>query len=184
MVTSVLTGMVQGVEGILIRAEADVSSGLPMMNLFGSLASEAKEGKERVRTALKNTGFSLPASRITINLAPGDIRKSGTSFDLAIAVALFLAMKLIPADSADDILFLGELSLDGSLSPVHGVLPVLIAARKEGCHRCIVPYDNLEEASLLDDMEPRGFFLRRHCFLETLQFKKQRNTGCRKNIFV
>lgn len=157
MVASVATGMVQGVEGILIRIEADISSGLPMMNLFGSLSSEAREGKDRVRTALKNMGIHMPPSRITINLAPGDIRKTGTSYDLGIAVALVAAMGLIAAESAEHILFLGEVSLDGSLLPVYGVLPILKTARDEGYDRCIVPIDNLEEASLLEGMKPLAF---------------------------
>lgn len=157
MVTNVLTGMVQGVEGVLVKVEADVSQGLPMINLFGSISAEVREGKERVRTAMKNIGIHLPPSRITINLAPGDIRKSGTSFDLAIAVALFLVMKLIPLHVTDGILFLGELSLDGTLSAVHGVLPVLKSARNDGCSRCFVPFGNLEEASLLEGMQAVGF---------------------------
>ncbi|MBQ9155699.1 MAG: YifB family Mg chelatase-like AAA ATPase [Eubacterium sp.] len=157
MVTSVLTGMVQGVEGILIQVEADISQGLPMFNLFGSVSSEVKEGKERVRTAMKNSGIHLPPSRISVNLAPGDIRKSGTMFDLAIAVSLLLAMRLIPSDSAQGILFLGELSLDGSLSPVHGVLPIIRTARNEGYHLCFVPEENREEASLLYGMTSVGF---------------------------
>ena len=148
MVARVMTGMVQGVEGLLIKVETDLSQGLPMMNLFGSLSAEVREGKERVRTALKNTGIRLPPDRITINFSPGDIRKNGTSFDLAIAVSLLIVLGLVPEDYAEDILFLGELSLNGDLMPVHGVLPVVKTAYDLGYRRCLVPVDNVEEALL------------------------------------
>ena len=157
MVTRVSTGMVQGIEGIMIMVETDLSTGLPMMNLYGSLAAEVREGKERVRTALKNMGIRLPPDRITINLAPGDIRKNGTSFDLAIAVSLLLALRLLPHGAADGILFLGELSLDGGLLPVHGVLPVVKAACDRGYQSCLVPLGNLEEASLVHGMQVTAF---------------------------
>ncbi len=157
MVARVMTGMVQGVEGLLIKVETDLSQGLPMMNLFGSLSAEVREGKERVRTALKNTGIRLPPDRITINLSPGDIRKNGTSFDLAIAVSLLIVLGLVPEDCAEDILFLGELSLNGDLMPVHGVLPVVKTAYDLGYRRCLVPVDNVEEALLVRGMHVWGF---------------------------
>ena len=129
------------------------------------MSAEVKEAKERVRTALKNSGFRLPPKRIAANLAPADIRKSGTNFDLAIAVGLLAAMGLIAGERVKGILFLGELALDGTLFPVTGVLPLLKAAREKGCISCILPADNLEEASLLSGLRIFGFRHLKEVFL-------------------
>ena len=118
MVAEVLSGMVQGIQGELITVQADISDGLPVFGMTGHLSSEVKEAKERVRTALKNTGYHLPPRRVSVNLAPADVRKSGTCYDLAIAVGILTAMGLISRESVRGILFLGELSLDGMLSPL------------------------------------------------------------------
>lgn len=120
MVAEVLSGMVHGITGEIITVQTDISEGLPMFNVIGYLSAEVKEAKERVRTALKNSGFRLPPKRIAANLAPADIRKSGTNFDLAIAVGLLAAMGLIAGERVKGILFLGELALDGTLFPVTG----------------------------------------------------------------
>ena len=95
MVAEVLCGIVQGVEGQLITVQADVSEGLPVFHMTGSLSGEVKEARERVRTALKNTGFRLPPKRIAVNLAPSDLKKAGTFFDLSIAVALLAALQIL-----------------------------------------------------------------------------------------
>lgn len=128
MVAEVLSGMVQGVHGEIITVQADVSDGLPVFGLTGHLSSEVKEAKERVRTALKNTGCHLPPRRVSVNLAPADVRKSGTCYDMAIAVGIMTAMGLIPQSAVRGIVFLGELALDGMLSPVTGVLAILRTA--------------------------------------------------------
>ncbi len=157
MVAEVMSGMVLGIQGELIKVQTDISSGLPLFNMIGHLSSETREARERVRTALKNTGFHLPPSRISVNLAPADLRKTGTCFDLSIAVGLFLAMNLIPPPAAEGIIFLGELALDGSLSPLAGVLPILKSAAAAGYKTCAVPLKNREEAALLPDMTVLAF---------------------------
>lgn len=158
MVAEVMSGMVHGVQGEMITVQVDISDGMPVFCMIGHLSPEVKEARERVRTALKNTGFRLPPRRISVNLAPADIRKNGTCFDLAIAAGIFVAMGLLPQECTKKIFFLGELALDGSVSPLTGVLPILTAARRAGFSRCIVPAANMEEASLLEDMESLGFW--------------------------
>lgn len=158
MVAEVLSGMVHGIIGEMITVQTDISEGLPMFTVIGYLSAEVKEAKERVRTALKNSGFRLPPKRIAANLAPADIRKSGTNFDLAIAISLLTAMGLIPEERVKGIFFVGELALDGGLSPVTGVLPLLKTARENGCTACILPVDNVEEASLLSGLQIGGFY--------------------------
>lgn len=157
MVAEVLSGMVQGVHGEIITVQADVSDGLPVFGLTGHLSSEVKEAKERVRTALKNTGCHLPPRRVSVNLAPADVRKSGTCYDMAIAVGIMTAMGLIPQSAVRGIVFLGELALDGMLSPVTGVLAILRTAQEAGYHTCVVPPANVQEASLLPEMRVLGF---------------------------
>ncbi|HJC31618.1 MAG TPA: YifB family Mg chelatase-like AAA ATPase [Candidatus Anaerobutyricum faecale] len=157
MVAEVLSGMVQGIQGELITVQADISDGLPVFGMTGHLSSEVKEAKERVRTALKNTGYHLPPRRVSVNLAPADVRKSGTCYDLAIAVGILTAMGLISRESVRGILFLGELSLDGMLSPLTGVLSILKAALEAGCRICVIPLFNVKEASLLPGMKVLGF---------------------------
>ncbi|MBR0382577.1 MAG: YifB family Mg chelatase-like AAA ATPase [Eubacterium sp.] len=148
MVAETLSGMVSGVTGLVIRVQTDISEGLPIMNMIGDLAPEVREAKERVRTALRNTGFHIPPKRIAVNLAPADLRKSGPTFDLAIAVSLLSAMGFVDSDRVAGILFLGELSLDGSLMAVPGVLPLVMAAAAEGIECCGVPAGNYQEAML------------------------------------
>ena len=148
MVAEVKSGMVYGIQGELITVQADISDGLPIFYMIGYLSAEVKEAKERVKTALKNTGFCLPPKRVAVNLAPADRRKAGTCFDLAIAVSLLIAMGMIPGDAAEGVLFLGELALDGTLLSIEGVLPILYCARRHGYHRCVIPMDNVGEAVL------------------------------------
>ena len=146
-----------GMEGVLIRVECDSSSGLPEMSMVGYLGSEVREAKDRVRTALKNTGFQLPPRRITVNLAPADIRKEGTSFDLAVAVALLGSAGLVDlGDLPEKTVFLGELGLDGRLVPVSGVLTMVGAAKAAGFETCVVPKDNAAEGALVEGIRVIG----------------------------
>lgn len=136
------TGCVIGIESRPVLVEADVSNGLPVFDLVGLLSSEVREASQRVRVALKNSGFSLPARRITVNLAPADMRKSGGGFDVAIAVGVLTCCEYLQQDCTKGILFLGELGLGGELRSVKGVIPIVAGACARGIHTCIVPKEN------------------------------------------
>lgn len=142
-----------GIEAVVVQAEADVSDGLPVFDMVGLPASEVKEAKDRVRVALKNSGYLLPAKRITVNLSPADLRKDGTVFDVPIAVAVLTAAGYLSGDNTEDILFVGELSLDGSVNPVNGVLPIVYEAQRQGFQYCMVPFGNFSEAVAIQGIE-------------------------------
>lgn len=156
MYSCIRSGLVHGVEGKMINVEADVSDGLPVFSLVGLLSSEVKEAGERVRNALKNSGFPMQPKHVTVNLSPADIKKAGSGFDLAIAAAVLCAYGYMPAEECGEFLFLGELGLDGMVKPVTGVLPIVDAARKQGITRCIVPCANLGEARLVEKVTVMG----------------------------
>ncbi|QQE76102.1 YifB family Mg chelatase-like AAA ATPase [Brevibacillus composti] len=143
------SGAVHGIEGMIVTVETDIANGLPQFDLVGLGGSAVKESRDRVRAALRNSGFEYPMQRITVNLAPADLRKEGSGFDLAIAMGILLASKQIPKRE-EAILLLGELALDGSLRPVSGVLPTLLQAQKEGFTHVIIPAENAAEARLAD----------------------------------
>lgn len=145
-----------GVSAYSVWVEADIDRGLPSFSMVGSLGSEVRESRERVAVALKNAGFSLPAARITINLAPADVHKEGTAFDLPIAVAILQAMSYFPGENAEKVLFLGELGLGGELKKVRGVLPIVQAAAAEGVKQCIVPSANAGEGAVVPGITVRG----------------------------
>ncbi len=150
MYSKVLSGMTLGIDGMLIDVEADISPGLPVLSLVGYLASSVKEAGERVRTAMKNSNFVLPASRITVNLSPADIKKDGAVYDLAIASAILVSMRIIPEEKLDNVLILGELGLSGEIKPVEGVLPIVHYASKNNIKAVVLPRGNLCEASLVE----------------------------------
>lgn len=152
MYSKVLSGLVRGVEGTLISVETDIHDGLPMMNMVGYLSACVREAGERVRTALRNSDFSLPPKRVTINLFPADIRKEGTAFDLPIAVGILASMGIIPQESIENILILGEMGLDGHVSSVTGILAIVHHAYTQGIRKCIVPSGNSQEAAIIDGM--------------------------------
>ncbi|MBQ6554150.1 MAG: YifB family Mg chelatase-like AAA ATPase, partial [Firmicutes bacterium] len=133
------------------ETEVDISGGFPAFDIVGLPDNAVKESKERVRTALKNIDCEMPSKHVTVNLAPANTKKEGASFDLPIAAGILACMGVI--DSREDIIVLGELSLDGSVRPVDGVLPMLHFAFSQGIKRCIVPLDNAEEAALVKGME-------------------------------
>ena len=137
---------IQGIDGCMIQVEADVSDGLPCFSMVGFLASEVKEAKERVSIAIRNSGFRIPPKKITINLSPADFRKAGTGYDLAIAAAILGALGYFPQEYLEGGMLLGELSLDGTIQPINGVLPMVYTALEHGCNYCIVPADNIKEA--------------------------------------
>ncbi len=147
---------VRGIEGCIVQVEADVSDGLPGFSLVGFLSSEVKEARERVQIGMKNAGFRFPPKKITINLSPADIRKGGTGYDLAIAVSLLAAFGYFSQEFIRKILFIGELSLEGKITEVHGVLPMVYTAYENGMQYCVVPKGNLQEAAVVRGMKSVG----------------------------
>lgn len=166
MVNYVYGSDIAGIEARIIRIEADVSDGLPVFDLVGYLNSAVKEARERVRISIKNMGIRFPAKRITVNLSPANVRKEGTSFDLAIAISLLVAFGHLPVDCVADTLIVGELGLDGSLRPVRGVLAMVLEGRSYGIRRFLVPSPNQCECGLVPDVKVYGV---RH-LTEALQF--------------
>lgn len=142
----------QGLNGLRISIEADVSNGLPGYHFVGYLASEVKESQDRVRTAIRNLGLSLPPKKVTINLSPADVRKEGTAFDLGIAVAILMAHGLLQKEPAEQAVFIGELGLDGRVKEIPGVLALTSLAKQFGFSRIYLPKENLMEASVIKDI--------------------------------
>ena len=143
-------------EGVLVSVEADVSDGLPGFSISGQLASEVRESQDRVRTALKNSGFRLPAKKITVNLSPAGIRKGGTAYDLPIAVAILGAFQVVGTDTLEDSMVIGELGLDGRVKPVSGVLSLAAMAREKGIKRCFLPIENVAEGLVMEGVDMVG----------------------------
>jgi magnesium chelatase family protein len=147
----VRTAALFGLEAVLVYAEVDVSLGFPGLTLVGLPDTSVRESRDRVRTAIRNSGFEYPPTRITVNLAPADVRKVGAGFDLPIALGVLAAGGVLTERSLDDCLVVGELSLDGGIQPARGVLPAVIAARRAGLRRVILPTANAAEAAIVPD---------------------------------
>ncbi len=157
MYSKVYSTALRGVSMEIVSVETDVSDGLPSFEMVGLLNSEVREAKERVRSAIKNTGYLLPPKRITVSLSPADIRKEGSYFDLPIAVGILGSLGLINLKYyEEDILIAGELSLSGEVLSMNGVLPMILAAREKGIRRFIIPKKNAHEGAIVDDIEIYG----------------------------
>lgn len=156
MISKVSTATVYGIDGIKIDVEVDISYGLPAFSIVGLPETSVKESKERVRAAIKNSGFEFPNDRITINLAPADVRKEGSSFDLPIAIGILTAMGIIKEEEIRGYLIAGELSLDGRIRGIRGVLSITMLANKEGYRKIIVPLENGHEASIVRGIQVYG----------------------------
>lgn len=154
--STVLSAAIQGLHVELVHVEADVSNGLPVFHMVGYLSSEVKEASERVRTAIRNSGIQMPARKMVVNLAPATVRKKGASFDLPIALAVLASLGRFSGRQLKDTLVVGELSLDGSVKEVSGVLPMVMRARDAGVTRCILPKQNVQEGALVRGMEILG----------------------------
>ncbi len=150
MFSKVYTAVLRGISCRMISVEADVSEGLPGFSMVGYLASEVREAQDRVRTAMRNSGFVLRPKRIMVNLAPADIRKSGSGFDLPIAMALLAAYRFLPVEKLEGIFFAGELGLDGSICRIPGILGMVREAKRAGFHSCIIPRENAPEGGVID----------------------------------
>ncbi|KOP69206.1 Fis family transcriptional regulator [Bacillus sp. FJAT-18019] len=145
-----------GIDGVVIQVEIDLANGLPQTTIIGLPDSSIRESVERVRAAIKNCGFSYPLQRVTVNLAPADLRKEGSSFDLAIAIGILLTSEQWSFADARQLLIIGELALDGTLRPITGVLPMVEQAKKEGYTGVLLPRENVSEAALITGMEVYG----------------------------
>lgn len=156
MYTKVSSAALRGIDGYPVMVEVDVSDGFPRFDLVGLPDSAVKESIERVRTSIKNSGLDFPYKRITVNLAPADIRKEGPSYDLPIAVGILACMGEIEEKELEKTLILGELSLNGDIRRVTGVLPMIYSAKQEGYTRCIVPSENIQEAAIVRGLQIIG----------------------------
>lgn len=153
MYNQVKSAALVGVEGHMVTVEVDTSPGFPIFQIVGMPDGSVKESSDRVRTAIKNSDYDFPLERITVNLAPAELRKEGAGYDLAIAVGIMLCKEVIKGTKADDYLILGELSLNGDIRPVNGVLPMVHSALKAGVDKCIVPGRNAKEAAVVEGVE-------------------------------
>lgn len=156
MFTRVSSGGVRGIGGFIVSVEADVSTGMPSFDLVGFLGSEVREAQQRVRTALKNSGYALPVARITVNLAPADIRKSGTCYDLPIALAILACMGEVPAKSLEGLFVAGELMLSGKIAATKGILPMILEAKRLGYKRFLIPSENHIEGAMVEGVKVYG----------------------------
>lgn len=148
MYSIVSTAIVRGIRSVLVQVEADVCDGLPVFEMVGILSAEVKESRERVKAAIRNSGIRLSPKKVTVNFYPADVRKTGTGFDLPVALAVLAAHGRIPGEILEGILFAGEIGLNGELRPTAGILPMVLAAREAGKHTVCVPRGNLREAEI------------------------------------
>ncbi|MCQ2559573.1 MAG: YifB family Mg chelatase-like AAA ATPase [Clostridia bacterium] len=153
MLSIIYSTALQGLEGYTIRVETYIANGLPCFEVVGLGDTAVKESRERVKAAIKNSGYQFPGKRVIVNLAPGDLRKEGVVYDLAIAVGILAATVQLNQEQAQQYSFLGELSLNGEVRPVPGVLPQVLTAREQGFERIIVPKENADEAALVAGMQ-------------------------------
>jgi magnesium chelatase family protein len=142
-----------GIDAFVVDVEVDISMGLPVFQMVGLAEASVRESKERVRAAVNNSGYRFPMDRVVVNLAPADVQKTGTGLDLPVAVAILAASGLIPADAMRPYVLSGELSLDGRVKPVRGILPLALTAREQGFKGLLVPEENALEAAMVDGLE-------------------------------
>lgn len=157
MLARVWSASIVGIDAVKVGVEVDISGGLPKIMVLGLPDAAVQESRERVKATLKNAGYAFPMRNIVINLTPADLRKEGPSFDLPISLGILAASEQIKADLLGDFLFLGEVSLDGGLRPVAGVLPIAVAAQKMGITGLVVPEDNVQEAAVVQGLSVYGF---------------------------
>lgn len=156
MLAKVLSATLAGVDARMVEVEVDLAQGLPSFATVGLAEGAVREAKDRVRAAIKNSGYEFPLRRITVNLAPAAVRKEGTGYDLPIALGILAAAGLLVEESLAGTMICGELSLDGAVKPLPGVLPMVLAARDGGCRRVLVPLANAKEAALVSGLAVYG----------------------------
>ena len=152
MLAQVDSCAILGIDSYIVRCEVDITSMIAYFAIVGLPDTAVNEARERVRSAIKNTGLEFPNKRVCVNLAPADVQKRGPSFDLPIAVGMLAATRQVPDTHIPDWLFVGELALDGSVRPVSGILPMAIKAKADGRKGMVVPADNAEEAAIVGDL--------------------------------
>lgn len=152
MLATIESATVVGVEACRVHVEIDVSRGFPTFQLVGLPDASIRESRDRVRAAMRNCEYEFPISRITINLAPGDVRKAGPAFDLPIAIGILSATGVVTRQNFSGLVHIGELSLDGSIQPARGVLPIAAEARRNGARALLLPFDNLSEAAVVSGL--------------------------------
>ena len=153
MLSIVKTMSLHGLDVFLVEVQVDISSGLPYWEIVGLPDISLKESKERVRIAIKNSEEEFPSRRIVVNLAPANTKKEGSFFDLPIAIGILLSTQRIQNEELDDYILIGELSLDGKIKKVNGILPMCIEAAKLGIKKAIVPKENAKEAAIVKQLE-------------------------------
>jgi len=156
MLAKVLSSALLGIDAILIDVEVDIAQGLPQLATVGLPDGAVKESKDRVKAALKNSGYEFPNRKITVNLAPADVKKEGASFDLPISIGILAATGVIRRDKLARYVLLGELSLDGGVKPVRGCLPIAVAAREMNLAGIIIPQENVCEGGVVEGIEVIG----------------------------
>lgn len=156
MLATVISCSVFGVDGFPVQVEVDLAQGLPSFSTVGLAEGAVREAKDRVRAAIKNAGYEFPQRRITVNLAPAAVKKEGTGYDLPIALGILAAAGIIPGDKLEQTAIIGELSLDGSLRPIPGILPMALAIHEAGVNRFLLPAENAAEAAIVQGLDVYG----------------------------
>lgn len=156
MLSIVKSMSLQGLEGFLVDVQVDVSAGMPNWEVVGLPDASVREAKERVRTAIKNSGYDFHSRRIVINLAPADTKKEGSFFDLPIAVGILMDFQNIKCQNLEGTVFIGELSLNGNINKVNGILPMCIEAKKLGIRKIILSSENAKEAAIVEGLSVIG----------------------------
>jgi len=156
MIAKILSSAILGLDALLVDVELDVALGLPMFTIVGLPDAAIKESKDRVRAALKNTGFNFPVKKITVNLAPADVKKEGSAFDLPMALGILVAEEVMEPDSVRDYLVVGELSLDGRVKSIRGALSIAVAVKEAGLQGLILPIENANEAAVVEGIQVYG----------------------------
>lgn len=157
MFSTITSATISGYEAVQIQVETDISGGLPTFTLVGLPDTSVTESKERIRTALKNSGYPIPAGKITINLAPADLRKEGSGIDLSIAVSILVSLEIIPQEKVKNMLFIGELSLNGELRHTKGILPIALMATQQNNDGLVIPLENAKEAAVVPNIKVYPF---------------------------
>ena len=156
MLAKINSASLYGIDALRVEVEVDIASGLPQFATVGLAEGAVRESKDRIRAALKNCGYSFPAKKITINLAPADVKKDGSGYDLPMAVGILVAQGLIRGERLKEYSVVGELSLDGGVKPIRGALPIAVAAKRDGLKGLILPATNAPEAAVLQEIGVHG----------------------------